>query len=114
MTRTILWALCLTVAFASLRLPADSDPPDPDLDEGKALVKARGCTRCHGLSGNTGYETAPPTPKLAGQPISYLVKSMQDYRSGARQSETMNAIMRNRTDDEIELMAHYYAAQKRY
>ena len=68
----------------------------------------------HGLSGNTGYETEPPTPKLAGQPRAYLVKTMQDYRSGARQSETMNAIMENRTDAEIDRMADYYHAQKRY
>jgi cytochrome c553 len=85
-----------------------------DLEAGKALAKSKSCVECHGLSGNTGYETEPPVPKLAGQPRAYLVKAMRDYRSGARQDDTMSPIMQPRGDDEIELLADYYAAQKRY
>lgn len=85
-----------------------------DLDAGKALAKSKSCVECHGLSGNTGYETDPPVPKLAGQPRAYLIKAMHDYRSGARQDATMSPMMQPRSDDEIELLADYYAAQKRY
>ena len=63
-----------------------------ELEEGKALAKAKDCTRCHGLSGNTGMEADPPTPKIAGQPKSYLIKAMKDYRSGARKMEIMNVV----------------------
>lgn len=85
-----------------------------DLEAGKALVKSKGCVECHGLSGNKGNETAPPVPKLAGQPKTYLIKVMKEYRSGTRQDETMNVLMSPRTDADIELLAEYYSAQKRY
>ena len=85
-----------------------------DLEAGKALIKAKTCHKCHGLSGNTGSETEPPVPKLAGQPKAYLIKAMKAYRSGARQSEIMNTLMAPRSDADIELMAAYFSAQKRY
>ena len=85
-----------------------------DLEKGKALVKAKSCQLCHGLSGNTGEETDPPVPKLAGQPKAYLIKAMKDYRSEARLMETMNTLMKPRSDAEIELLAEYFSAQKRY
>ena len=44
----------------------------------------------------------------------YLKKALKDYRSGARDDKTMSVIMTPRTDEEIELLAEYYSAQKRY
>lgn len=85
-----------------------------DLKAAKSLAKAKGCFQCHGVSGNTGSETDPPVPKLAGQPVSYLVKSMKAYRSGERQGGDMNVIMAPRSDEEISLLAEYFSAQKRY
>jgi cytochrome c553 len=85
-----------------------------DLAAGKELAKAKNCTECHGLSGNKGVESYPPVPKLAGQPRAYLVKVMKEFRSGVRIDETMNLMMKPRSDEEIELLADYFAAQKRY
>ena len=76
------------------------------------------------MSGNTGYEHDEkqeqdeqkrfPVPKLAGQPKTYLIKAMKDYRSGARKHDVMSLLMSVRTDDEIEMLAEYYFVQKRY
>lgn len=87
-----------------------------DSEAGKALAKSKGCVDCHGLSGNTGYESDDnrPVPKIAGQPKQYLVKTLKEYRSGARHDKTMNLLMKSRTDQEIETLAEYYASQKRY
>ena len=87
-----------------------------ELDAGKALARKHLCFDCHGLSGNSDLfnEKAPYVPKLAGQPAGYLVKEMKAYRSGSRQDKLMSPIMRSRTDAEIDLMAAYFAAQKRY
>ena len=85
-----------------------------DSEAGMKLAKSKGCFECHGKAGNTGYETDPPVPKLAGQPKAYLIKAMNDYRSGDRQDETMNVLMQPRTDADIELLAEYYSTQKRY
>src|SRR3990172_7403132 len=44
------------------------------------------CTACHGTDGNS---TNPLWPNLAGQHPDYIVKQLQDFKSGARP----NAIM---------------------
>lgn len=85
-----------------------------DLKAAKTFAKAKGCFQCHGSTGNTGHETDPPVPKLAGQPKAYLVKTMKDYRSGTRESSDMNVMLAPRTDEEIDLLAEYFSAQKRY
>ena len=85
-----------------------------DLSAAKALAKSKGCFQCHGSSGNTGSGGDSPVPKLAGQSKEYLMKTMNDYRSGIRQDKNMNILMVPRTDEEIETLAEYYAAQKRY
>lgn len=87
-----------------------------ELDTGKALAKKNLCFDCHGLSGNSDLynDKAPYVPKLAGQPAGYLAKEMKAYRSGSRQDKLMTPILRPRTDEEIDLLAAYFAAQKRY
>ena len=85
-----------------------------DLEAGKQVAEAKSCTECHGLTGNKGVESYPPSPKLAGQPKAYLVKVMKEYRSGVRIDETMNILMKPRSDEDIELLAEYFSAQKRY
>ena len=90
------WLICFSFLACSVPVYAS------DLEAGKTLAKSKGCFECHGLSGNKGFETNPPVPKLAGQPKAYLVKAMKDHRSGARK------------ESDIELLAAYFASQKRY
>jgi cytochrome c553 len=101
--------LCLCILFCLTTLAKAGD-----INEYKAFAKSKGCFQCHGMSGNTGYEDEDPVPKLAGQPKSYLIKAMKDYRSGAREHDVMSLLMAVRTDDEIEKLAEYFFAQKRY
>lgn len=102
--------LCSTILLSPISVFA------LDQEAGKAFAKSKGCIECHGLSGNTGFEADDGNhiPKLAGQPKAYLVKSMKAYRSGERQNNTMNLIMQVRSDEDIDILAEYYAAQKRY
>ena len=86
-----------------------------EASENKEFAKSKGCFECHGSTGNTGWDdTNPPVPKIAGQPKSYLIKSMNDYKTGARKDEKMNLIMSVRTDEDIERLAEYFSVQKRY
>ena len=107
--------LCLCILFCSTTLVNAGDT-----DEGKEFAKSKGCFRCHGMSGNTGHEGYEgealfvPVPKLAGQPKNYLIKAMKDFRSGARVEDKMSKLMYIMIDDEIEKLAEYYSAQKRY
>jgi cytochrome c553 len=69
--------------------------------------KALQCQTCHGLDGQAKL---PEAPNLAGQSDIYLVKTLNDYRSGARKNEMMSLVARNLKDDDIADLAAYYAA----
>jgi cytochrome c553 len=68
---------------------------------------------CRGCHGSPGYRNAFPkvysVPKLGGQQSAYLVKALQDYRSGARKHATMRGIAAPLSDQEIAALAAYYA-----
>lgn len=69
--------------------------------------KAIACQTCHGLD---GLSKLPEAPHLAGQPEQYLVKSLDDYRSGARKNEMMSLVVKTLSDQDIADLAAYYAA----
>ena len=72
------------------------------------------CRGCHGLP---GYRTAFPdvysVPKLGGQEAQYLVKALQDYRSGLRPHATMRSIAATLSDQDIAALAAYYAGSQK-
>jgi cytochrome c553 len=65
------------------------------------------CQGCHGMD---GLSKQPNAPNLAMQPAMYLVKAMNEYRSGARKDEQMNVAAKDMTDKEIADVTAYYAA----
>ena len=78
-----------------------------DAEKGKAL--AASCSACHGADGNS---TNPEWPKLAGQSEAYLVKQLNDYRSGKRENAVMNGMAKAIPSDEaVEHLAAYFASQ---
>ena len=79
---------------------------DPKAGENASAV----CAACHGADGNKGLDGT--YPKLAGQYADYLVKSLQDYRSGARVNAVMNGQAAILKDKDIEDIAAWYASQK--
>jgi cytochrome c553 len=70
--------------------------------------KSRPCAACHGPDGNS---TAADFPKLAGQHYDYLVKSLRDYKSGARKNAIMAPQVANLNQRDFEDLAAYYSAQ---
>jgi cytochrome c553 len=69
--------------------------------------KAVQCQACHGLD---GLAKVPGAPHIAGQPIEYLIKSMTDYKTGARKNELMSIVMPQVSAQDIADLAAYYAA----
>ena len=75
--------------------------------DGKRLLAP--CQSCH-VSNGEGQAT--DTPALAGQSPEYFIKTMQDYKTGARHNDVyarMRLIAKVLTDEEIVQLAHYYA-----
>lgn len=69
------------------------------------------CAGCHGIP---GYKTAFPevyaVPKLGGQYPAYIVKALQDYKSGNRNHPTMRAIAAGLSEKDMADLAAYYGA----
>jgi len=80
-----------------------------DYDEGK--IKAYTCTGCHGI---VDYNNTYPTyhvPRIGGQNKEYLVISLKAFQSGKRQHKSMNLQAEALSDQDIEDIAVYLAAQ---
>ena len=78
---------------------------DPVAGESKAQV----CFACHGMDGNG---VSAEYPRLAGQYESYMLKALQDYKSGARQNAIMASFVANLTDEDMADLAAYYASKE--
>jgi len=94
-------------AFAALVLLAGpAAAQDPNL----ARNLAANCANCHGTNGK-----AVPNPgmePIAGEPKDKLVRKIKEYRSGVRPATVMHQISKGYTDEQIDLIAGYLAAQK--
>jgi cytochrome c553 len=78
--------------------------------DGKRMEPA--CSACHGGSGQGEKVDAP---RLAGQKLEYLEKTLLDYKSGGRHNDVyarMRLIASKLSEAEIKQLAQYYARLK--
>jgi len=78
---------------------------DPVAGQAKAVV----CGACHGVDGNSALANFP---KLAGQGERYLLKQMQDIKSGARPVLEMTGMLEPLSEQDMADVAAYFASQK--
>ena len=70
--------------------------------------KSQMCQGCHGIPGwRTAYPEVYRVPKIAGQHPPYLVKALQEYKSGERTHPSMRAIAASLSDRHGDLAAYY-------
>lgn len=79
--------------------------PDPALGETRYTAV---CASCHGADGNSAV---PANPKLAQQHPEYLVKQLQEFKSGKRPSPIMQAFAAQLSDDDMRNIS-WWAASK--
>jgi cytochrome c553 len=77
-------------------------------DAAAGKEKAKVCAACHGES---GVSQAPDFPKLAGQYNDYLVRALNDYKSGLRKNPIMAGQVANLKKEDISDLAAYYSSQ---
>jgi cytochrome subunit of sulfide dehydrogenase len=65
------------------------------------------CTNCHGTQGRS----AGAMPSLAGLPPGYLIEQMKQFREGKRPATIMHEIAKAYSDDQMALLADYFARQ---
>jgi cytochrome c553 len=88
----------------------DMYPPMPKIVQyGNKETQVRACGACH-LPTGTGHDESA---YMAGLPVSYFVRQMEDWKTGDRKfSGTMVAMAKVITDAEIKEAAAYFASLK--
>ena len=93
-------SLLLTLGISGLAHAAG----DAAAGQGKIVM----CSACHNPDGNS---LLPDFPKLAGQGERYLLKQMQDIKSGARPVVEMTGMLDALDDQDLADIAAWYASQ---
>ena len=76
-------------------------------DANLARNLAATCANCHGTNGHARGDMKP----LAGLTADKIVAMLADYKSGNQPATIMHQIAKGYTDEQIRLVAGYFAAQ---
>jgi len=108
MTRLISVAVSLAGFALSSAACAQTPPAAGNAEIGSQKVQM--CQGCHGIPGwRTAFPEVYRVPKIAGQHQAYLVKALQEYKSGSRTHPSMRAIASSLSDQDMANIAAYYA-----
>ena len=66
------------------------------------------CAGCHGTDG----KSPGAIPTIAGKSADFIETALNDFRSGKRDSTVMGRHAKGYADDEIRLVAEYFANRK--
>ncbi len=97
----VIAATCALLGSATAALAAG------DATAGKA--KSATCAACHNPDGNS---VNPQYPKLAGQSTDYLLKQLQEFKSGARVNPIMAGMVAALSPQDMEDLAAYFSSQQ--
>jgi cytochrome subunit of sulfide dehydrogenase len=92
------WAAAIGLASIAAAAVTSAEPP----------VGASSCTGCH----PTSTRVTSPVLRLNGLDQAQIVRALQEFRAGTRTGTVMDRIAKGFTDQEIQAIAAWYAAQK--
>ena len=96
------------LSLLALATPVLAAAPKGNVAAGQE--KSKTCAACHGPTGNESLDAT--YPKLAGQYPEYLAKALRDYKSGERQNAVMAGFAGALSEEDIDDLSAYFAAQK--
>jgi len=83
-------------------------------DPVRGRARAQMCEGCHGIADyRNGYPQVYPVPKIGEQQAAYIVKALQDYKTGVRKHPTMRGIAATLSDQDMTDLAAHYAGETR-
>ena len=95
-------------AFAAGDAPAAAPKAaKPDLVKGEASFTAV-CAACHGADGNSAIAA---NPKLSQQHPEYLVKQLEEFKSGKRNDPVMKGFASALSDDDMKNIAYWVTSK---
>jgi sulfide dehydrogenase cytochrome subunit len=95
------------LALAALTPLAAAQQTFPPADTARDL--AASCAICHGTN---GVSAGGGMPQLAGQSKETLARHLKDFKDGKRPATIMHQIAKGFSDEQLEVLAAYFAAQK--
>jgi len=103
----LLGALSLASSMALANTPAAAAPAKPDAAKGQA-ISTQVCGACHTADGSRG---SPANPILAGQHPEYIVKQLQEFKSGKRNNPIMKGFASMLSDADMVNVAAFYGSK---
>ena len=99
---------------AATAAPAAAKPAKPDPAKGDTVFNAtpansQSCASCHNADGNSAIAA---NPKLAQQHPEYILKQLQDFKSGARKSAIMKPLASALSDEDMRNIAWFVGSKK--
>ena len=101
-------ATSVVVAGSALASAPAAKAAKPDLAKGEASFGAV-CAACHAADGNS---STPANPKLAQQHPEYLVKQLQEFKSGKRANAVMSGMVAALSDDDMRNISFWLASKQ--
>jgi len=93
-----IWAAAIVMSSIAAAGAVSAEPP----------AGASSCTGCH----PTSTRVTTPVLRLNGLDQAQIVRALQEFRAGTRTGTVMDRIAKGFTDQEIQAIAAWYAAQK--
>ena len=103
---TLSLTISLTLVAILALIPSSSLLAQVDADAGAGKIAV--CVACHGQDGN--MIVLPNVPKIGGQNEKYLLKQMQDIKSGVRAAPLMTGMLNALNDQDLVDVAAYFAS----
>ena len=98
--------ISLLAALALLGAQGAAQAADPNLARNLAAT----CANCHGTNGNAVKGAG--IDALAGVPKDKTLQKLADFKSGDKPASIMHQIAKGYTEEQLDLIAGYFAAQK--
>ena len=105
MSIRIQFAMCLLSGLMATTVHAQ------DANRLQTRALAATCANCHGTDGRT--TTGSAIPALAGMPREYMLTQFKAFKDGSRTATVMHQITKGFTEQQLESLAGYFAAQHR-
>jgi len=99
-----LFEVAAPALLALVTAAAAAQTPDPNLARNLAAT----CANCHGTNGVSQGEIE----SLAGMSKDNMVRKMQEFKTGNKPASIMHQLSKGYTDEQIALIAGWFAAQK--
>lgn len=95
----LLMATCVLMALVPTSVNAEP--------VSRAALLANACAACHGTDG----KSPGAIPGINGKSRAFLERALKDFRSGARPSTIMGRHAKGYNDEDIRLLAEYFASK---